>query len=299
MSAGMVIYESINHCLVCSSRELYVLYPEITHTCGILNSLGFKENISSSVYRCKDCNHCFLSPRLSEETITNYYHKLNSEYFDKTPLHTRIDEDKKVLEKVKSLKESGKVLEIGCGNGFLLSLLRNEGYETFGIEPSPKAADFAKYSLNLNVVNGFLNIDSFSNMKFDIIFMMDVIEHLYQPNDMLKLCSEYLATGGIIVLLTGNVDSLNAKIWREKWFYFYSWEHISFFNKSSISKLLSRNNIQTLSYENISHSGGFLMNFFTLFVKNFLIYIYNFYWKRKYKHSNLAFDHMLVIGQKL
>lgn len=293
------VYESIDKCLVCNSTNIGVQISNIVHTCGICKTIGYQDSmVSSSVYQCNDCKHSFLSPRLLGSAITHYYNKLNSEYFDTPPSHSRIKEDAKIVEKVKSIKSNGKVLEIGCGNGFLLNLFHSQGYETYGIEPSPKAADFAVKSLNLKVKNGFLDSKTFPDLKFDIILLMDVIEHLYEPNEMIKLCQEYLSPSGVLIILTGNIDSINAKIWKEKWFYFYSWEHISFFNKKSISILLGKHNFKLFSYESICHSGGFFNNLFTLIVKNYLIYFYNFWLKKKYKHSNLAFDHMLVIGQK-
>ena len=127
---------------------------------------------------------------------------------------------------------------------------------------------------------------------------MDVIEHLYSPNDIIKLCNKILKEGGILVILTGNINSWNARLWGSKWYYLYSWEHISFFNKTSISKLLNIQNFKILQYNSISHTGGLIYNIIRFSILNPLMYVYNFWIKGKYKHISLSFDHMLVIAEK-
>lgn len=291
-------YTEINNCLVCNSNNKSLLYKNIIHTCGILKTLNIHDVVKSNVYVCNNCGHSFLSPVLKSELITEYYTLTNSEYFDRVPLHTRLNEDLKVLDNIYDLKSEGKVLEVGCGNGFLLNLFKEKGYDCTGIEPSPKAAKFAKDNLDLNVLNQLLDKNTFTDNQFDIILLMDVIEHLYNPNELIQICNKILKKDGILVILTGDISAINVKIWREKWYYFYSWEHISFFTKKSLLKLAELNGFSLISIKNISHFRGFLYNLYTLIIHNPLMYIYNFGIKKRYKHINLAFDHILLIVKK-
>jgi SAM-dependent methyltransferase len=291
-------YIEIKNCLVCDSTEKTIIYKDIIHTCGILETLKINNVEKSNVYICNNCGHSFLSPVLKGEIITDYYTILNSEYFDKEPIHYRQKDDLKIFNRIYDIKSSGKVLEIGCGNGFLLNLFKGKGYECIGIEPSPKAANYAKEKLGLNVLNQLLDQNTFDESQFDVILLMDVIEHLYHPNELMQICNKILKKDGILVILTGDINAINAKLWQEKWYYFYSWEHISFFSKKSLLYLTKRNGFSLLSIRSVSHINGFLYNLYTLIIHNPLMYIYNFYIKKRYKHINLAFDHILLIVKK-
>jgi 2-polyprenyl-3-methyl-5-hydroxy-6-metoxy-1,4-benzoquinol methylase len=290
--------QNILNCLVCNDADFDLYLENINHTCGILKTLNINEKIDSNIYKCKNCGHLFLSPVLKDELIANYYNEISSEYFNYEPIHSRINEDKKILNRIQKIKQKGKVLEIGCGNGFFLKLFKDCGYDCTGIEPSPKAFNYAKEYNTLNVINGFLEENTFEKESFDIVLLMDVIEHLYSPNDIIKLCNKILKEGGILVILTGNVNSLNSRLWGSKWYYLYSWEHISFFNKTSISKLLNIQNFKILQYNSISHTGGLIYNIIRFSILNPLMYVYNFWIKGRYKHISLSFDHMLVIAEK-
>ena len=75
---------------------------------------------------------------LKDELIANYYNEISSEYFNYEPIHSRINEDKKILNRIQKIKQKGKVLEIGCGNGFFLKLFKTKG--TFKIGPDKPTA---------------------------------------------------------------------------------------------------------------------------------------------------------------
>lgn len=289
----------IDVCPVCQSNAFKQLF-EITHTCGILASLNIQTNERSFVYECKSCHHNFLSPVLSDKMMLKYYNKINSEYFNKDFKHYRIEEDRVIFNKIYKLKKHGNVLEIGCGSGYFLKLFKDKGFDCKGVEPSPKAAEFAREQLGLDVINGFLEKNTFAdNEKYDIILLMDVIEHIYTPNELLSILTKLLAVDGLVVILTGNVNSANAKLWKEKWFYFYSWEHISFFNRQSISKLLNSHGYKKLKICHVSHQSGVLRNIYLFLINNPLMYVYNFWIRKRYKHISLSFDHILVFASKL
>lgn len=292
------MFKEIEKCLVCGSSSGYVKMFSVVHTCDTLQLLSIANSPESFVNKCRHCDHYFLSPVLDEKLIRQYYSKINSTYYNYPAIHAKLNTDKNVVSRIQEFKKSGKVLEIGCGNGFLLKMLADIGYDCVGLEPSPKAFQFAKEENNLKVINSFLEANTFEENTFDVVIILDVLEHLYQPNEVMKLIYRVLKPEGIVLAVTGDVLSLNAKIWKSKWFYFFTWEHISFFSKSSLKQLFVKTNFHVLDVKTVSHSGSMLYNYARLVILNPLMYLYNFLILRRYKHISGCLDHVMIIAKK-
>lgn len=97
-------------------------------------------------------------------------------------------------------KKDAKILEIGCGGCLLLESLKKNGYEVLGIDSSPFAREEGK-KRGIKVIQ-----DSFPSKKlkgkFDIILHSDVIEHVINPVEFLKMQFEHLNNNGVLIIST-------------------------------------------------------------------------------------------------
>ncbi|MFC4262699.1 class I SAM-dependent methyltransferase [Ferruginibacter yonginensis] len=291
------------NCPVCGSNERKLQHKNILHTCFVLEKAKIdvkNEEAMSDIVKCLHCHHSYLSRIIKEEYINKYYSEANSEYYDavkqnpydRRPLDTKRFGDL-ILEKCPSAKN---VLEIGSGLGHLLNDLSLKGLDCYGVEPSPLASEFSRKTFNLNVVTSMLNEKTFENKKFDIILIMDVVEHVANINELMKLVKHYLAKNGRLVVLTGNNNSLYAKLCGKKWLYYFSWEHISFFNKSSTKFLFNKHALQLEHFIKTQHSGTFYENMRMVFYTIFCM-CRNFFGVRKQVYYYMAFDHFFAIGK--
>ncbi|MDI6804371.1 MAG: class I SAM-dependent methyltransferase [Bacteroidota bacterium] len=160
-------------------------------------------------YECLQCGVIFIHPQPTKEELKQLYSKKYFEgdfrcghagsYFD----DKTIDElnDYKFLEKIKHYKSNGKLLEIGCAGGIFLNAARREGYEVYGVEYSNDAAELARNKFKLNVVTGELKEGMYQSDIFDVVFMGDVIEHLSDPLNTLKIINSTLKVSGILVIV--------------------------------------------------------------------------------------------------
>ncbi|MDP3830742.1 MAG: class I SAM-dependent methyltransferase, partial [Ignavibacteriaceae bacterium] len=160
--------------------------------------------------------------------------------------------------------------------------------------------------LLLNIKQGFLTLGDFPPQFFDVIIMSDVIEHLRKPNELFELIKHYLKPDAIILIKTGNIDSLYAKICGRWWGYFGSWEHISFFSPRSIEYLLKENNLKLNDIYFVPHFSGFIKNLKSvvysltvILVKNLIKSALNKFFQKNYKTRQLliAYDHIIVVSR--
>jgi 2-polyprenyl-3-methyl-5-hydroxy-6-metoxy-1,4-benzoquinol methylase len=138
----------------------------------------------------------------------------------------------RLVKEVTRYHDGGRLLEIGCAYGYFL-LEAKDYFEVHGIELSTHAAATARAS-GLDVLSGEATEDNLRRLgSFDVIVMLDVIEHLANPIDVLKRCVEHLKPGGIIFITTGNFDSLPARLFGRKWRLMTPPQHLWYFTPRS------------------------------------------------------------------
>lgn len=134
----------------------------------------------------------------------------------------------------------GRVLDLGCGPGFFLNAARAEGWEVEGVELSESAADYARQTLHLPVVTAEIRPDVVPGSTFDLVTMWDVIEHLPDPLRALRAAAGALRSGGGLVLTTGDVDSVVARLSGERWHLYNLPEHFFFHTERSLRRLIGQ-----------------------------------------------------------
>lgn len=110
----------------------------------------------------------------------------------------------------------GKVLDIGCGFGLLLDLLKEAGWETHGVDVSERAIELVKRKGH-HGISGELRAGHFGSGYFDAVIMSHSIEHLREPREYLALAHEMLKPGGQLVVLAPNARSLGLKLFGRAW----------------------------------------------------------------------------------
>lgn len=138
--------------------------------------------------------------------------------------------------------ESIRLLDIGCSTGALLMSARREGFEVEGIEPATRAAQAAQ-ATGLKVFAGTLHEASLPPSSFHAATLIEVIEHLVAPGDLLREAWRILKPGGVLLVGTGNAASWTVGFMGGSWEYFQvnrHGGHISFFTPYSLGLLAAR-----------------------------------------------------------
>lgn len=137
---------------------------------------------------------------------------------------------------------AARLLDIGCSSGALLRSAVTHGFDGEGVEPAAQAAEYAR-STGLTVFQGYLQEAGYPAASFDVVTLMEVIEHLPDPGALLREIWRVLKPNGILVVGTGNGRSWTVGLVGARWGYFQVSEHgghISFFNPISLGLLGQR-----------------------------------------------------------
>jgi len=136
-----------------------------------------------------------------------------------------------------------RLLDVGCSSGAFLNAAARLGYEAHGVEPAPKAAATAQ-AAGLDVRQGLLQEAGYADDEFDAVTLLEVIEHLQHPGELLQECRRILRPGGIMMIGTGNAASWSMAAMGAKWEYLDIVKHgghVSFFTPDSLAVLAERN----------------------------------------------------------
>jgi SAM-dependent methyltransferase len=141
--------------------------------------------------------------------------------------------------------DDGRLLELGCAYGFFL-LEAQPYYECVGVEVA-EAAVAACRARGLAVYHGVLDRALAERLgTFDAAVMLDVIEHLEHPRDVLEQLGAVLRPGGVLVLTTGDWNSAAARLLGRHWRLLTPPQHVFYFTPATLTTLLERAGFEVL-----------------------------------------------------
>ena len=200
-----------------------------------------------TVVKCKKCGLLYSNPRPKQSVISSYY---PDEYWDMGNnngiMETKI---KKIVHRFINKisfkmtlppKTSGKVLDIGCGDGKALLKLKEEGWDTYGVEISDLAAEYVRNTYGLNIFTGIVEDAGFKDDFFDAIILSHVIEHLSDPKTTLTEVNRILKNEGILVISAPNANSFEVKHFKKYWIGWDLPRHFYHFTPNTITSLLNK-----------------------------------------------------------
>jgi SAM-dependent methyltransferase len=137
---------------------------------------------------------------------------------------------------IRRLRDGGRLLEIGCAYGFFLDEAQCF-YNVAGVEIADTAVASCR-ARGLPVIKGVAEESTLGELGlFDVIVLLDVIEHLPDPGSTLALCRQHLRPGGIIVISTGDFASFYARVFGRNWRLMTPPQHLWFFTPECMRRL--------------------------------------------------------------
>jgi ubiquinone/menaquinone biosynthesis C-methylase UbiE len=227
--------------------------------CNVCESTDIENHITKKeweIVRCRRCGLSFIKNIPTEEELAGLYDHAFFEDGQKSPGQgMKLDDNptyanaKKRIDAIKQMgPPKGRLLDVGCGTGVFLKAA-SPFYECSGLDVSGYATEVAVENLGVDAKKGTILDFSFEPNSIDIITMWDVIEHVRDPDSYIRKISDIIAPGGLLVLSTGNVESLMFRIQRSNWHLLIPPQHLFYFNKSSITFLLGKYEFNVVKVE--------------------------------------------------
>lgn len=134
----------------------------------------------------------------------------------------------------------GKLLEIGCGLGHFLNVAKRRGWETYGVEFSEFASNYAMNNLNLKVYNNSLEKVGFADNQFDVVVLWATLEHMLKPLKELAEIYRITARGGLLALSVPNHGSFLTRLYGMQNTDMQHFEHIYHFPLRTLRAMLNK-----------------------------------------------------------
>src|SRR5215510_9480484 len=175
--------------------------------------------VTLSLLKCGECGFIFTNDKEVDELVSLYEHMSDPGYEESQ--EGRALQMRWLLGKARNANRSARsLLDVGAGSGLLVAEAKCSGFNAIGVEPSRSLVKLARDLYQVDLLQGVYPHPMLSNHRFDVIFLVDIIEHVSTPLELLRHCAAGLAPQGMIIVVTPNVGSLVAKLLGQRWWHF-------------------------------------------------------------------------------
>ena len=166
-----------------------------------------KIGITTSVLQCNVCNLIHAYPLPAPTDIQDHYNVAPEEYWDASYFDIPKDYFQHSIREIKRLlnvsSESITVLEVGAATGKSLKVMLEVGWDAYGVEPSKEFRKQAIEKMSIpaeKIVLGMIEDIDFEEEKFDCVNIQNVLEHLYDPGEVIEKLVRWTKPNGIILI---------------------------------------------------------------------------------------------------
>jgi methionine biosynthesis protein MetW len=246
-------------CDLCDSRDVVLKFTA--------RNSEFKETFH--LVECTQCGLVYLNPRptkleigkyypeenyyayqdLDDESWNNFRQRVKNFILESQPGYSKNSElvrsliwplFKRSLMIQVPFIPAGRILDVGCGNGYFLKWMKEHGWESFGVEISKTGSQVAAKN-GIKVFNGELEKAKYPSNYFDVVTVNQVLEHVYSPARVIREASRVLRPNGLLVVCVPNLESYEEQIFKQHWYALDVPRHLYFFSIRTLTSLLQKN----------------------------------------------------------
>jgi len=236
-------------CPLCAGQETEI-YSDGEDKELAASALGSsRRDIShGKIMRCLNCGLGFRQLRPAENELASLYRELAPEVYEKES-RGRVRTARRHLRIVERYISEGRVLDVGCASGAFLYSAAAAGWSVVGVEPAEILCGKAKHLLGNRgqVLCQPLQQADLPSSSFDAITLWDVLEHVLNPVGFFSLCASLLKPGGYLFANVPDLDSVQARLLRERWPLLLA-EHLNYFNRASLRLCGDKAHLQWITF---------------------------------------------------
>ena len=230
-------------CPACASERIAEVLTAEDHTVS---------HEQFAVWHCSACTLRFTQDVPSEEAIGPYYqsdeyvsHSNTSKGFI-NGVYQRVRDitlsQKRALLREVTGKQTGTLLDVGCGTGEFLHTMKEAGWQTRGLEPDAGARAFAKtqYGLEVTEPQDLFSLDG----TYDAVTLWHVLEHVHRLHDYLDKLRTLIGHTGTLIIAVPNYTSSDAQHYGAEWAAYDVPRHLYHFSPQSMKRLLDQHDLR-------------------------------------------------------
>lgn len=164
---------------------------------------------------CRDCGLVWTNPRPTLEDIDRYYRSDYRLDYTRWAVPTRRKLIRGMLGALErrcwlgpDLRPGARVLDVGCGAGEFVHVLRAAGFEASGIEPDERFGEHARQVLRLPVQGATVETASIPRGSCDMVTMFHALEHVVDPVNTLSTLTGWLCGSALVAVEVPNVEAV-------------------------------------------------------------------------------------------
>lgn len=229
--------------------NLWADVPPACHLCGgpsrpffavEPSRYSFSTNVRPTIIRCTGCGLAWVNPRLAEVAPAQAEAAAAQERRVEGPPESERERAHDVLTRIERHERPGHLLDIGCGYGYLLQLATERGWQAVGVNPNAREAQYARAEMGVAVPARIVEEAGFPDASFDVVSLVEVLEHLADPVSVLSQANRVLRPGGLLYLQTPDLDCVEARLLKRRWVMLYVNSHWFFYSDRPLRQLLQR-----------------------------------------------------------
>jgi 2-polyprenyl-3-methyl-5-hydroxy-6-metoxy-1,4-benzoquinol methylase len=228
---------SAAHCPICGSGAREWKPADVRQL--VPGDLAITDDRYGTTLRLLDCDGCsfrFADPAALPE-LSELYRSLDDPAYE-DGAEPRLAQQRELLRRVlRAAPGTKSVLDVGTATGLLLAAAAEAGLEAVGVEPSESLAAAGRRS-GRDVRTGALADADLGDQRFDLVTLVDVLEHVIDPVALLESAVRRLAPGGRLLVVTPDVSSVAARLLRRRWWHLRL-AHVGYFDRRTLSAALS------------------------------------------------------------
>jgi SAM-dependent methyltransferase len=233
------VLKTVESCPICRSTKKTVIYP------STLDSEQAEAGVRLDPYaahyainRCLGCGLLLSNPVLIDSRVKQLYdHAETTNVLEGEEENVRRTMAGYYRLVQPHLRGRQRMLDVGCDMGFLLDVAARDGFEELhGIEPNPKARGVAEALPGTVISDKFYEDQDYPPESFDLITLIHVLDHVFDPREILERAWGHLRPGGILLAVVHNVRSLLGLLLGERFPVFNLYHHY-FFSKQTLRGL--------------------------------------------------------------
>ena len=194
------------------------------------------------IVRCNRCGLVFVNPRMIPQAeATTYSDDEEDAYFVATRSARTVGNKGLLANFEQRLGRPGRLLDVGCGDGLLLAQAHARSWRVSGVEIRARLVQrLRSQGIGEQIHRGFLEDAAFPDASFDVVTLINVLEHVRDPQMMLIECKRIVRPGGLVAVHVPNVGGLQARLRGGRWKHYEPLEHLFYFDRRTLGALFGR-----------------------------------------------------------